>query len=626
MSDERAPWEQQDGEPSRWYQRFEAYRLMGPGRSLEAVWRSEEAVRSRAKRPSSTWYERSEQWQWKSRAQAWDQHLTNLAEAEQEAAWRMKIMGKSEAQARMSEFGRNDTRLFFKVQERWTENPLPSEEILAEETYTDPVLGIPRTRYKVKKVVVNMDAFVDPELSFRVREFTDSPKNGIGFKLHDAPAAIVNIGKYNGAFTEKDDDPLEDGIAFTLPADVLAPKFLDAYDDIREHGHTEYVFKGGRGSTKSSFISLALIWMIKNNPSMHAIALRQVGNTLRDSVYSQIEWAINELGLASQFKCTVSPLEIVYRPTGQTIYFRGADEPGKIKSIKPSFGYIGIAWFEELDQFHGPEAVRNIEQSAIRGGDLAYIFKSFNPPRSAANWVNKYCQIPKAGQYQHHSTYLDLGSRIRWLGRPWVEEADHLRDVNPGAYEHEYLGVANGTGGMVFENVQLRKITDEEIAEFDRILMGNDWGYYPDPWHWVKCHYDAARHTLFIFDELRMFKASNQQTYNALVNDKFVTPEDLLIADSAEPKSVADYRGYGLNCRPAEKGPESVRYSMKWLQSLTAIVIDNERAPESAQEFLNFEYERDKDDNIISEFPDANNHAIDATRYATNLIWRRRGQ
>lgn len=412
---------------------------------------------------------------------------------------------------------------------------------------------------------------------------------------------------------------------FELPASCLAPRFLDAYDDIRDHNNTEYVFSGGRGSTKSSFISLALVYLLKHNPDMHAIALRQVANTLRDSVYSQIVWAISELGLDSEFKTTTSPLEITYLPTGQKIYFRGADEPGKIKSIKPAFGYIGTAWFEELDQFHGPEAVRNIEQSAIRGGDLAYIFKSFNPPRTAANWVNKYVQIPKANQYLHHSTYLELGSRIRWLGRPWVEEAEHLKTVNPTAYEHEYLGIANGTGGMVFDNVQLREIAAGEIEQFDRVLHGVDWGYFPDPWAWNKCHYDAARMTLYIFDELRVFRAGNQETADKL-RERGVGPDDLIIADSAEPKSVADYRAHDLAARGAEKGPESVKYSMKWLQSLAAIVIDPARCPHTAEEFINYELEMDNNGEFISEYPDRDNHHIDAVRYATNLIWKRRGQ
>ncbi len=355
------------------------------------------------------------------------------------------------------------------------------------------------------------------------------------------------------------------------------------------------------------------------------LALRQVKDTLRDSVFSQLQWAINELGLEAEFKSTVSPMEITYLATGQKIYFRGADEPGKIKSIKPAFGYIGVLWFEELDQFHGEEAVRKIEQSAIRGGDVAYVFKTFNPPRSAANWVNRYIKIPKATQFKHKSTYLELGSRIKWLGKAFVEEAEYLKLVNPLAYEHEYMGVANSAGGLVFENVQLRAITDEEIGQFDRVLHGLDWGFYPDPAHYVRCHYDAARMTLYIFGELRRLKTSNRHLWDALVAYG-VTPEEMLIADSAEPKSIADFREYGASCRPAEKGPESVKYSMKWLQSLMAIVIDPERAPEAANEFLTYEYEQDRYGNVISEYPDANNHAIDGVRYATNLIWRRRGQ
>ena len=410
---------------------------------------------------------------------------------------------------------------------------------------------------------------------------------------------------------------------FGLPADVIAPDFLDAYRDIASKKHTEYLFRGGRGSTKSSFVSLAIIYLIKNNPTVHALATRQVGNTLRDSVFSQLQWAIGELGLSDEFKCTTSPLEIEYLPTGQKIYFRGADDPGKIKSIKPAFGYIGILWFEELDQFHGQEAIRKIEQSVIRGGDEAFIFKSFNPPQTVNNWVNKYVQIPKATQYQHLSNYLTVP--VEWLGKTFLEEAEHLRNVNPKAYDHEYMGIVNGTGGAVFENVKIRQITDEEIAQFDHVLHGLDWGFYPDPNHYSRVHYDAARMTLYIFGELRKWKTGNRDMYDAITQYGYAN-DDLLIADSAEPKSVADFREYGATCRGAEKGKDSVKYSMKWLQSLKEIVIDNERAPYSATEFLDYQFEMTKDGELISAYPDKDNHAIDSVRYGTNLIWKQRGQ
>jgi len=317
-------------------------------------------------------------------------------------------------------------------------------------------------------------------------------------------------------------------------------------------------------------------------------------------------------------------MQIEYLPTHQIIYFRGADDPAKLKSLKTPFGHIGIVWFEELDQFRGQEAVRKVEQSVIRGGDIAWIFKSFNPPRSTANWVNKYVLIPKKNQYQHSSTYLTVPPE--WLGQAWLDEAEHLKLVNFPAYEHEYLGVVNGTGGQVFDNIKIRKITKQERDQFDRIMRGADWGYFPDPFAYVKMHFDAARLTLYIYDEYKALKKGNKAVYKDLVKLKGVKHSDLIIADSAEPKSVADFREYGLNVRGAEKGPESVKYSIKWLQSLREIVIDSDDAPNSSNEFIDYELEMDKDGEYISEFPDKNNHFIDASRYGTNLIWKRRGQ
>ena len=442
----------------------------------------------------------------------------------------------------------------------------------------------------------------------------------------DGPAKQELLVSHGGGDT--------DNKSFSIPAEFIAPDFLQSHRAIYSGKYTEFVESGGRGSTKSSFVALEIIGLIINNPTMHAVALRQVKDTLRDSVYATLIWAIDILGLSDSFKCTTSPMEIEYIPTGQKIYFRGADDPGKIKSIKPQFGYIGIVWFEELDQYHGPEAIRNIEQSVIRGGDIAYIFKSFNPPQTANNWANKYVKIPKSSQHHHHSNYLNVP--VEWLGKTFIEEAEHLKEVNPTAYEHEYLGIANNTGGAVFTNLQLRAITDDEIygteengqrvGGFDRILHGLDWGFYPDPASYGKMHYDAARRVLYIFGEMREWKKSNEALHTQLLSTGLYGNEDLLIADSAEPKSVGDFRAYGSNCRGAEKGPDSVKYSMKWLQGLTAIVIDPARAPYHAQEFGEYEYERTKDGEIISEFPDKNNHAIDDTRYATNLIWKRRGE
>ena len=463
-------------------------------------------------------------------------------------------------------------------------------------------------------------------------------KDGASVKLMDRMKALNWLAEHMDLATEEqrarieklkleikaeDREAAEEKEYAGIPASMIAPVFAPVLFDIRDHRHTEYVFPGGRGSTKSSFISLNIIDLIMTNPEMHAVVMRQVADTMRGSVYQQILWAIDALGLTDEFHPTVSPMEITRKSTGQKIYFRGADDPGKVKSIKVPFGYIGILWLEELDQFTGPESVRKIEQSVIRGGDVAYIFKSFNPPKTISNWANKYIKVPKESRLVTYSTYKDVPEK--WLGKPFLEEAEFLKEVNPDAYENEYMGVANGSGGSVFDNVTIRPITDEEIPQFDRVLNGVDWGWYPDLYAFVRVHYDAARLTLYIWQEYTCNKKSNRQTADELIRIG-ITSSDLITCDSAEEKSVGDYKSYGLFARPADKGPGSREYSYKWLQSLKEIVIDNVRCPVAAEEFLDYEYERDKDGNVISGYPDGNDHCIDAVRYATNRIWKRRGE
>lgn len=405
--------------------------------------------------------------------------------------------------------------------------------------------------------------------------------------------------------------------------DVVADTFHSVVRDIRKHGHREYVFEGGRGSTKSSCGTIIPYELMENNHNIHALVIRKVKDTLRDSVYAQMQWscdkqAENPMFDRDNWKFGLSPLEITYTPTGQKIYFRGADDPGKIKSIKPPFGYIGIVIFEELDQFSGPEEVRNIEQSAIRGGNDAYVFKFFNPPKSNSNWVNIYVKTPKESMCVHHSTYKDVPPE--WLGRDFIEEAEHLREVNPDAYEHEYMGVANGNGGMVFDYLELREITDDEIARMDRIYQGVDWGWFPDPYAFIRSYYNPAQEKIYLIAENVVKKTKNTQTGQWIIDYGYDDYE--IVCDSAEKKSVGDYVDIGLPARPAIKGPGSVEYGMKWLQGKT-IVIDQARTPHAYKEFTEYEYERDKDGNVISGYPDADNHTIDAVRYSYEPLWRR---
>lgn len=405
-------------------------------------------------------------------------------------------------------------------------------------------------------------------------------------------------------------------------SELIAPSFYEVHNDIKHNRYTHYWLKGSRGSTKSSFASIEIILGIMKDKNANALALRKVKETLKDSVFEQLVWAIEKLNVADYWDIKHSPMEMTYIPTGQKILFRGADKPKKIKSTKVSKGYIKYIWYEEVDEFNGMEEIRTINQSLMRGGEQFVIFYTYNPPNSVRSWVNEEVLIERSDRKVHHSTYLTVPKA--WLGEQFFIEAEHLKKVNEKAYRHEYLGEVTGTGGEIFANVTARKITDDEIKMFDRIRRGLDFGYASDPLHYSVCHYDKTRRRLYIFYEIHQAGLSNRKAAELIKREN--TLNGWIVADSAEPKSIAELKEYGLRVKGAKKGPDSVEYGIKFLQDLEEIIIDPERCPNTLREFLNYELEKDKDGNFKAEFPDKNNHSIDAIRYALedDMLDRRR--
>lgn len=401
-------------------------------------------------------------------------------------------------------------------------------------------------------------------------------------------------------------------------SDVVAPHFYALHRDIVRHGHTYYWLEGGRGSTKSSEISLEIPQLIIKNPECHAVVLRKIGNTIKNSVYPQMQWGIDALGLTDKFRFKTSPHEITYKKTGQKILFFGVDDPQKIKSIKLPFGYVGVCWIEELDQFAGMEEIRNLNQSLLRGGPVFWEFCSFNPPKSQNNWVNEEKLFDDPDRLVHHSTYL--GVPREWLGDRFFEDAEKLKERNEVAYRHEYLGEVTGTGGAVFENVEDMAMSDELVGNFDRLYYGLDFGFAVDPLAYVAMYYDAKREDLYIFDELYRQKMTNSQAAKAI---KLRINGGRILADAAEPKSIAEMSDYGLRISGARKGPDSIDFGMRWLQNRAHIYIDKRRCPNTYKEFVAYEYDRNKDGQFISAYPDANNHSIDAVRYGLSEIMNR---
>ena len=399
--------------------------------------------------------------------------------------------------------------------------------------------------------------------------------------------------------------------------ETIAPKFWDVLDDIIANGHREYWLKGGRNSTKSSFIAISIILNMmldgQRGDITHCVALRKVENTVAGSVFNTMLWATEMLGVQEYWAMTKNPMRMTYLPTGQEILFKGCDDPRKVKSTKFIRGYCKYIWFEELDEFYGMEDIRSIKQSLMRGGPNIKTFYSYNPPKVVSNWVNTEALQVVEGRLVHHSTYLDVPKE--WVSEDFIAEAELLKKQNELYYRNEYLGEATGTGGQVFENIELKEIKDDELKRFDNIVDGLDFGFAVDPSAYVQAYYNKNQKQLYIFQEIYKVGMSNKQLYEQIkavkVGNGFIT------CDSAEPKSIAELKSLGLTrVKGAKKGPDSIEYGIKFLQKLNKIYIDPKRCPNIAREFTGYAYDMDKNGNFISRYPDRDNHSIDAVRYA----------
>ena len=394
--------------------------------------------------------------------------------------------------------------------------------------------------------------------------------------------------------------------------DLVAPIFFGAHRDIDEGKYTHYFFSGGRGSGKSSFISIEIILGMMKDENANAVVLRKVGANLKDSVFEQLCWAIEMLGVGAEWEEKTFPLRLTLKKTGQKIVFKGGDEPRKIKSIKFRKGYARFMWYEEADEFGGMDEIRIINQSLMRGHGRFSVFYSFNPPKEKRHWIN--CEVLKEREDTavYRSVYTDMPKE--WLGDVFISEAEYLKRVNLREYEHEYMGKATGGEGEIFENVVIRKISDEEIAEFDKVSRGLDWGYASDPLHYTVNNYDRKRKRLWIFYEMQKSGLTNEKAARIILEEN--KDNALVICDSAEPKSIAELCYWGVNAVGAKKGPGSIEFGIKWLKNLEEIVIDGERCPNTAREFLEYAFEEDGNGGYKAFYPDRNNHSIDAVRYS----------
>ena len=397
-------------------------------------------------------------------------------------------------------------------------------------------------------------------------------------------------------------------------SDIINKNFHEFWKVINSDKYLFHVLKGGRASAKSTHIAIWLVLALMKYP-VTCLCIRKVGNTLAESVFEQLKEAIEILNVGHVWKIQKSPLQLIYTPRGNKFIFRGADDPAKIKSIKMSKFPIAFVWFEELAEFKTEEEVSVIVNSVLRAElppGLSYkVIYSYNPPKRKQSWVNKKydTQFIANNTYVHHSTYLDNPH----ISKAFIEEANEVKKKNEFKYRWEYLGEPIGSGVVPFSNLEFRTITDEEIASFDNIRQGNDFGYATDPMAFVRMHYDSKRRILYFIDEIYGVKMSIRELASRIKAKRY---DDFpVICDSAEPRSIAELKEFGIQALKAKKGPGSIEFGENWLDDLEAIVIDHKRTPNVAKEYENIDYQTDRDGNVRPKLEDKDNHTIDATRY-----------
>ena len=431
--------------------------------------------------------------------------------------------------------------------------------------------------------------------------------------------AFQNLQSYLEKSNIKDDSDLD----YTIPITDITVDFLETYRTVHKifDGKSdiqEIILKGGRGSIKSNFWSALAEETIRNDPQAHCVVTRRYKTDLRNSVYSQFMKTITRHNKLDDWEFTTSPLMAKYKKTGQCVLFVGADKPLSLKSYNLSFGYIKLLINEECDEMAGIEQLDNIYDTFIRADAPAINIKVFNPPKSANNFMNEYT-ASKAGDrlsYISHSYYYNVPKE--WLGERFFQRAEWFKEHKPKYYANNYLGEVTGTGGAIFENLELRKITDDEIKRMSYFYYGLDFGY-EHPQTFIKCFYDFETDILYPIEEVYSRRCKNSTFANKIKKYKNVE----IIADSARPDNISEMNDWGFDVVGAVKrwGMNKGRdYCWEWLRQCNKIVVDRERTPHLADEMTKLEFELLKDGTFSSEYPKLGEDCVMALIYSLNRV------
>jgi phage terminase large subunit len=379
------------------------------------------------------------------------------------------------------------------------------------------------------------------------------------------------------------------------------------------------VVKGGRGSKKSVTSAYSIIYNMMRMPLANSLILRKTFNTHKDSTWAQLKWAAHRLRVAHLWQFKKSPLEAIYKPTGQKILFRGLDDPMAITSITVDKGYLCWAWFEEAYQIMNEDDFDKVDMS-IRGELPAGYYKqltlSFNP-WNEKHWLKRrFFDVSDPNILALTTNY----TCNEFLGDDDRALFDWMRKNKPKRYRVEGQGDWGIAEGAIYEDWREEEFDYKEILKLGgyKAVFGLDFGYTNDPSALVAALVNEQEKKLYIYDEHYESGMTNDKIADMIKAKGF--SKEKIIADSSEPKSIDEIRGYGIGrIQAAEKGPDSVINGIQYLQQYE-IIVHKFRCPNVSIELSSYVWDQDKTGRFLNRPIDDFNHALDALRYALEKI------
>lgn len=386
--------------------------------------------------------------------------------------------------------------------------------------------------------------------------------------------------------------------------------FNDAYLPLLNNTDRFTVLMGGAGSGKSHFaVQKMIIKALKYN-NRKILVIRKVQNTIRESIYANFLEQLSTMGILQFCKTTATNMKIVL-PNGATFIFSGLDDSEKIKSIA-GIDDIVIEEATELTQDDFSQLNLRLRSNA----ENQQIHLMFNPV-SKTNWVYKYFFINKPDDCVIlKTTFKDN----KFLPQSYIDSLLEYQTTNPLYYTIYALGEFGSLGKKVYEKYSVQDFDYRQLIKDNpdlKAVFGMDFGYINDASTLIASLVDFENKKLYIFDEMYEHGLLNNEIAEKIIEKGY--KKEMIIADSAERKSIDEIKGHGVTrMKPARKGSGSIMQGIQYIQQFEMIVHPD--CKHTLVELENYAYQKDKSTGEYINKPiDNYNHILDALRYSLEV-------